>query len=163
MPSDRTTPSTILRRKSPQPPNSFMIYRKAVVRSPRVAELVQKSGLHISKVVAELWRAESAQVRQEYRLKGLQAQIEHSMRYPDYKLSQDALAHFVEETGGKLAIFSEGPNDYPRGKLCAPPLLLPSPTVEARSIDGTAMETEQCSAAFSDMSSVSLLHNLFSY
>lgn len=98
MPSDRTP--TLLHRKprAPQPANSFMLYRRVMVKSPPILALARESGAHISRVVADLWREEPLEVREEYRLKGIQAQIEHSIQYPDYKLPKEAGA-YIKEVG----------------------------------------------------------------
>ncbi|KAJ3192347.1 hypothetical protein HDU82_003235, partial [Entophlyctis luteolus] len=67
--------------------NSFMIYRREK-QAQILAQYKGEKALHnnaISKVVADMWREESAQVRQEYAAKAEQEKIQHMLKYPGYK------------------------------------------------------------------------------
>ena len=72
---------------TPRPPNSFILYRR-----DKHAEILMKSDTErvfnnntISRVVAEMWKKESADIKQLYAAKAEEEKQKHFLKYPDYK------------------------------------------------------------------------------
>ncbi|KAI9330175.1 high mobility group box domain-containing protein, partial [Obelidium mucronatum] len=67
--------------------NSFMIYRREK-QAEILAQYKGQKALHnnaISKVVADMWREETPEVRAEYAAKAEHEKIQHMIKYPGYK------------------------------------------------------------------------------
>jgi len=69
----------------PRPPNQFILYRK-----DKHAEIVARDGRalannEISKLVGEMWRTESPEVKAQYAVRALAAKNDHRAAYPNYK------------------------------------------------------------------------------
>ncbi|KAJ3408232.1 hypothetical protein CcCBS67573_g03677 [Chytriomyces confervae] len=72
---------------TPRPSNSFMIYRREK-QAEILAQYRGQKALHnnaISKVVADMWREESPDVRAEYAAKAETEKLQHMLKYPGYK------------------------------------------------------------------------------
>ncbi|KAJ3090502.1 hypothetical protein HK100_007434 [Physocladia obscura] len=72
---------------TPRPSNSFMIYRREK-QAEILAQYRGQKALHnnaISKVVADMWREETPEVRAEYAAKAEQEKLQHMIKYPNYK------------------------------------------------------------------------------
>ncbi|KAJ3355854.1 hypothetical protein HDU83_002502 [Entophlyctis luteolus] len=72
---------------TPRPSNSFMIYRREK-QAEILAQYRGQKALHnntISKVVADMWRGETPEVRQQYAAKADEEKIQHMIKYPGYK------------------------------------------------------------------------------
>ncbi|KAI8621913.1 high mobility group box domain-containing protein, partial [Chytriomyces sp. MP71] len=72
---------------TPRPSNSFMIYRREK-QAEILAQYRGQKALHnnaISKVVADMWREESPEVRAEYAAKAEAEKLQHMIKYPGYK------------------------------------------------------------------------------
>nr|QEJ80709.1 putative MAT1-2-1 protein [Teratosphaeria gauchensis] len=70
--------------KVPRPPNAFIIYRKEW--HPKV--VAENPGLHnnaISVIIGDKWRAESDEVREEYKRKAEDAKRQHELDHPGYQ------------------------------------------------------------------------------
>ncbi|GAA5922256.1 HMG-box domain-containing protein [Sporobolomyces koalae] len=69
----------------PRPPNAWICYRSARVlelkSAPEYERMPQAS---ISKLIGELWRAESPEVKRQYKMEAAAKKIEHEQKYPDY-------------------------------------------------------------------------------
>ncbi|GAA5876117.1 hypothetical protein JCM16303_007028 [Sporobolomyces ruberrimus] len=69
----------------PRPPNAWICYRSARVHelksTTQYSKMPQAS---ISKLVGELWRAESPEVKKRYEDEAAAKKLEHKAKYPDY-------------------------------------------------------------------------------
>ncbi|SJX61535.1 probable HMG-box protein Hmg3 [Sporisorium reilianum f. sp. reilianum] len=82
-------------RKIPRPPNAFILYRSNKMRelkNPKNTSVLADKGLdkldyqrQLSKVIGQLWRDESAEVKAIFYEKAQQAAREHKERYPEYR------------------------------------------------------------------------------
>ncbi|KAI9189463.1 hypothetical protein H9P43_000896 [Blastocladiella emersonii ATCC 22665] len=70
--------------KIPRPENSFFLYRRSVYQAAKAAH-PELSNPNLSKVISDMWRNESASVRNHYKELAILAKQEHESKYPDYK------------------------------------------------------------------------------
>ncbi|KAK9710846.1 hypothetical protein K7432_008196 [Basidiobolus ranarum] len=71
-------------KRIPRPNNSFMTYRKDKQKS----NLDAHPGINnkeVSKIVGEMWRNESEDIKEFYRKKAEQGKRDHALKYPGYK------------------------------------------------------------------------------
>jgi len=67
----------------PRPPNAWICYRSARVHELKnTAEYSKMPQASISKLIGELWRSESAEVRRQYELEAAAKKLEHREKYP---------------------------------------------------------------------------------
>ncbi|TKY86609.1 hypothetical protein EX895_004248 [Sporisorium graminicola] len=89
-----TVTPTVL-RKIPRPPNAFILYRSNKMRelkNQKNPQGLSDTGLdkldyqrQLSKVIGQLWRDETAEVKAAFYEKAQQAALEHRQRYPEYR------------------------------------------------------------------------------
>ncbi|GAA6061925.1 hypothetical protein JCM10212_001493 [Sporobolomyces blumeae] len=69
----------------PRPPNAWICYRSARVHELRATpEYLKIPQADISKIIGQLWRSESPEVRKRYELEAAAKKLEHRKKYPDY-------------------------------------------------------------------------------
>ncbi|KAG6868312.1 hypothetical protein C0993_005117 [Termitomyces sp. T159_Od127] len=75
-------------RRIPRPPNAFILYRSYMTGKlpPPSPGTYRKQG-DISRMISELWRNESKEVKAQYQQLALTKKLEHEVKYPGYKYS----------------------------------------------------------------------------
>lgn len=79
--SPPTPPDTYI----PRPPNAFILFRSAFIRSNRISGRVEGNHSTLSKIIGAVWRSISQQEREEWEAKARVALEEHKRRYPDWR------------------------------------------------------------------------------
>ena len=70
-------------RRTPRPPNAFILYRRA--KQPDVIkQLGHTSNAELSQILAEMWRNESKEIKYEWNQMADRKKMEHSLQYPRY-------------------------------------------------------------------------------
>ncbi|OMH82688.1 Silenced mating-type M-specific polypeptide Mc [Zancudomyces culisetae] len=71
-------------KRTPRPANAFILYRKN-----KQAEVIKNnpgvSNKEISCIIGKMWREETSEIRNEYRVKAEEEKKKHKILYPDYK------------------------------------------------------------------------------
>ncbi|KAF5369655.1 hypothetical protein D9615_010243 [Tricholomella constricta] len=84
----RRTPSdkAVRPEKIPRPPNSFILYRSATAPSltPPPLGTTRTQG-EVSRLVGQLWRKETAEVKAEFERRAHVKKMEHEAKYPNYR------------------------------------------------------------------------------
>lgn len=76
--------TSALPQKAPRPPNPWILYRSERAKNlPRGPGGMQQSD--VSKVIADAWANETADVREHYQHLAEQKKAEHALRYPKYR------------------------------------------------------------------------------
>ncbi|PWN47175.1 hypothetical protein IE53DRAFT_321678, partial [Violaceomyces palustris] len=79
-------PKDVQTKKIPRPPNAFILYRAQKNHGQTLAEGEAKMDIRtLSKRIGEMWKSEPEGVQDKYYRRAIQAQLEHSRLYPDYK------------------------------------------------------------------------------
>ncbi|OZJ06709.1 hypothetical protein BZG36_00303 [Bifiguratus adelaidae] len=81
---DTETASASAKKKIPRPMNSFFAYRADTQLAIRRANPLLDNG-EVSKIVAQMWRTESQEVKARYKVVAQKLSQEHKQMYPDYK------------------------------------------------------------------------------
>jgi len=68
----------------PRPPNAFILFRSAFIKSQRVTSGVETSHSTLSKIIGLTWQQLSNEERQKWHVKAKIAQEEHKRKYPQY-------------------------------------------------------------------------------
>ncbi|GAA5835982.1 hypothetical protein JCM3766R1_005119 [Sporobolomyces carnicolor] len=69
----------------PRPPNAWICYRSARVRELKnTSQYSKMPQASISKLIGELWRGESPEVKKKYEDEAASKKLEHQAKYPDY-------------------------------------------------------------------------------
>ncbi|PBL03101.1 hypothetical protein ARMGADRAFT_2676 [Armillaria gallica] len=69
----------------PRPPNAFILFRSAFIRSQRISGRVEGNHSTLSKIIGMYWRALPHEEKQEWEAKAKVALEEHRRRYPDWR------------------------------------------------------------------------------
>lgn len=69
----------------PRPPNAFILFRSAFIRSRKISPSIEGNHSTLSKIIGQLWRGLPLLERKEWEEKAKIAQEEHRMRYPDWR------------------------------------------------------------------------------
>ncbi|KAG7451557.1 uncharacterized protein BT62DRAFT_916534 [Guyanagaster necrorhizus] len=69
----------------PRPPNAFILFRSAFIRSQRISGRVEGNHSTLSKIIGMYWRALTNEEKQEWEDKAKVALEEHRRRYPDWR------------------------------------------------------------------------------
>ncbi|SJL10101.1 uncharacterized protein ARMOST_13483 [Armillaria ostoyae] len=69
----------------PRPPNAFILFRSAFIRSQRISGRVEGNHSTLSKIIGMYWRALTHEEKQEWEAKAKVALEEHRRRYPDWR------------------------------------------------------------------------------
>ncbi|KAK0469317.1 uncharacterized protein EV420DRAFT_1757106 [Desarmillaria tabescens] len=69
----------------PRPPNAFILFRSAFIRSQRISGRVEGNHSTLSKIIGMYWRALTNEEKQEWEAKAKVALEEHRRRYPDWR------------------------------------------------------------------------------
>ncbi|OLL22479.1 Mating-type M-specific polypeptide Mc, partial [Neolecta irregularis DAH-3] len=73
-------------KRPPRPPNAFILYRKE--KQPLI--FAENDGIcnnDVSRIIGEMWKAESSSIKQRYQELAQSARVQHQQQYPDYKYS----------------------------------------------------------------------------
>ncbi|GAA5913413.1 hypothetical protein JCM5296_000907 [Sporobolomyces johnsonii] len=71
--------------RPPRPANAWICYRSAqVVNLKNSAQYSNMPQADLSKLIGQLWRTESPEVRKHYELQALDKKLEHELKYPGY-------------------------------------------------------------------------------
>ncbi|KAF9531101.1 hypothetical protein CPB83DRAFT_881620 [Crepidotus variabilis] len=68
----------------PRPPNAFILFRSAFIRSQQVSSGVETNHSTLSKIIGLTWQQLSEEERQTWHAKAKIAQEEHKRKYPQY-------------------------------------------------------------------------------
>ncbi|GAA5896897.1 HMG-box domain-containing protein [Sporobolomyces salmoneus] len=69
----------------PRPPNAWICYRSAkVLELKTTSQYPKMPQASISKLIGELWRSESPEVKRKYEKEAAAKKLEHQAKYPDY-------------------------------------------------------------------------------
>ncbi|GAA6007300.1 hypothetical protein JCM11491_003080 [Sporobolomyces phaffii] len=69
----------------PRPPNAWICYRSARVRELKnTSQYTKMPQASISKLIGELWRSESPEVKRRYEAEATAKKLEHKEKYPGY-------------------------------------------------------------------------------
>ncbi|KAE9404690.1 hypothetical protein BT96DRAFT_813151, partial [Gymnopus androsaceus JB14] len=71
----------------PRPPNAFILFRSAFIRSRKISSSIEGNHSTLSKIIGQVWRGLPEPERKEWEEKARIAQEEHRMRYPDWRFS----------------------------------------------------------------------------
>ena len=109
--------STSGKRKSanhiPRPPNAFILFRSAFIRSQRVTSGVESSHSTLSKIIGMTWQQLSNEERQKWHAKAKLAQEDHKRRYPQYSFKP--IHHRLRGANlGRRKLREVGPKDQKR-------------------------------------------------
>ncbi|KAK0194225.1 hypothetical protein F5146DRAFT_425785 [Armillaria mellea] len=69
----------------PRPPNAFILFRSAFIRSQRISGRVEGNHSTLSKIIGMYWRELTHEQKQEWEAKAKVALEEHRRRYPDWR------------------------------------------------------------------------------
>ncbi|GAA5992636.1 hypothetical protein JCM5350_005605 [Sporobolomyces pararoseus] len=130
----------------PRPPNAWICYRSARVHE--LKNTVQYSKMpqaSISKLVGELWRAESPEVKRKYENEAKVKKLEHQAKYPDYSFrpvrrdqpKKSSLKKSDSEPKKRPARLEELPSVLRPGPTTVPSGL-PMPIPSSRALDSTS-------------------------
>ncbi|GAA5947101.1 hypothetical protein JCM3765_002157 [Sporobolomyces pararoseus] len=130
----------------PRPPNAWICYRSARVHE--LKNTVQYSKMpqaSISKLVGELWRAESPEVKKKYEQEAKVKKLEHQAKYPDYSFRpvrrdqprKSSLKKVDPESTKRPASLEELPSVLRPGPTTIPSGL-PLPMPSSSAIDSTS-------------------------
>lgn len=76
-----------IERKTPRPMNSWLLFRAQKVRDFKAADPNFRAPQgEVSKMISELWKNATPQIRRQYEELANLRRVEHGVRYPDYKL-----------------------------------------------------------------------------
>jgi hypothetical protein len=76
---------TVRPNHTPRPPNSFILYRRDKHAEILLGTEKSMNNNTISKVVADMWKKESLEVKALYAAKAEEEKRKHFLKYPDYK------------------------------------------------------------------------------
>ena len=97
----------------PRPPNAFILFRSAFIRSQRVTSGVESSHSTLSKIIGLTWQQLSNEERQKWHAKAKLAQEEHKRRYPQYSFKP--IHHRTKGANvGRRKLREVGPKDQKR-------------------------------------------------
>ncbi|KAJ3965288.1 hypothetical protein EV361DRAFT_667040 [Lentinula raphanica] len=71
----------------PRPPNAFILFRSAFIRSRKISSDIEGNHSTLSKIIGRLWRNLPPDERAEWEARARLAQEEHRQRYPDWRFS----------------------------------------------------------------------------
>lgn len=105
--------------KIKRPMNSFMLYRR-----DKQHEIAQKHpGINyreVNRIVGELWRAESKEIKEIYSRMALDGQLAHKEKYPDYKYPSSVAKknkRMISTGADAISVFPDlGRNDHYRAQ-----------------------------------------------
>ncbi|THU77881.1 hypothetical protein K435DRAFT_599973, partial [Dendrothele bispora CBS 962.96] len=69
----------------PRPPNAFILFRSAFIRSQKITGKVEGNHSTLSKIIGMYWRKLSSSERAVWEEKARIAQDEHRTKYPDWR------------------------------------------------------------------------------
>ncbi|KAF9049361.1 hypothetical protein BDZ89DRAFT_886149, partial [Hymenopellis radicata] len=69
----------------PRPPNAFILFRSAFIRSNRITGRVEGNHSTLSRIIGAVWRSLPPHEREEWEAKARVALDEHKRRYPDWR------------------------------------------------------------------------------
>ncbi|GAA5845756.1 hypothetical protein JCM5353_004707 [Sporobolomyces roseus] len=129
----------------PRPPNAWICYRSARVHELKnTAQYSKMPQASISKLIGELWRSESPEVRKQYELEAAAKKLEHREKYPDYSFRP------VRRESTKKAALKKGKSlkksPVPSG---LPSVLQPAPIVTSHESDELPIPPPSVSASSS--------------
>lgn len=71
----------------PRPPNAFILFRSAFIRSRKISSEIEGNHSTLSKIIGRVWRSLPPPERAEWEARARIAQEEHRLRYPDWRFS----------------------------------------------------------------------------
>ncbi|KAJ3732554.1 high mobility group box domain-containing protein, partial [Lentinula guzmanii] len=71
----------------PRPPNAFILFRSAFIRSRKISSEIEGNHSTLSKIIGRVWRTLPPHERAEWEARAKIAQEEHRLRYPDWRFS----------------------------------------------------------------------------
>ncbi|KXN82357.1 Transcription factor SOX-8 [Leucoagaricus sp. SymC.cos] len=92
MPPRRGHDETNARTHIPRPPNAFILFRSAFIKSNHVPGKVEGNHSTLSKIIGRCWKALSPQERRPWEEKARMAQAQHRTLYPDWRWTPEANA-----------------------------------------------------------------------
>ncbi|TFK18840.1 hypothetical protein FA15DRAFT_674995, partial [Coprinopsis marcescibilis] len=69
----------------PRPPNAFILFRSAFIRSQQIPDRVEGNHSNLSKIIGHYWKTLPPEERAEWEAKALEAQESHRQQYPDWR------------------------------------------------------------------------------
>ncbi|KAF5334006.1 hypothetical protein D9611_015100 [Ephemerocybe angulata] len=94
----------------PRPPNAFILFRSAFIRSRHVSTGVETNHSTLSKIIGLTWQNLPEEERQVWHRKAKQAEAEHRIKFPQYAFKP---LH-SRKGGGKRKVREVGPKDQVR-------------------------------------------------
>jgi len=94
----------------PRPPNAFILFRSAFIRSRHVSTGVETNHSTLSKIIGMTWQNLPNEERQHWHRKAKKAEEEHRLKYPQYAFKP---LH-TKGKGGKRKVREVGPKDQTR-------------------------------------------------
>ncbi len=79
------SPATTAAAYIPRPPNAFILFRSAFIRSNRITGRVEGNHSTLSRIIGAVWRSLPPHEREEWEAKARVALDEHKRRYPDWR------------------------------------------------------------------------------
>ncbi|KAH6908493.1 hypothetical protein BKA70DRAFT_1427085 [Coprinopsis sp. MPI-PUGE-AT-0042] len=102
----------------PRPPNAFILFRSAFIRSQQIPDRVEGNHSNLSKIIGHYWKTLSPQERAEWEAKAVEAQEEHRQKYPDWRFRPGPYAvgkPKIKEAGPKRTA-ANTPKDTPEDR-----------------------------------------------
>ncbi|EAU89878.2 hypothetical protein CC1G_07030 [Coprinopsis cinerea okayama7 len=69
----------------PRPPNAFILFRSAFIRSQHIPDRVEGNHSNLSKIIGRYWKTLPPEERAEWEAKAQEAAQEHREKYPDWR------------------------------------------------------------------------------
>lgn len=95
----------------PRPPNAFILFRSAFIRSRTVSTDVETNHSTLSKIIGMTWQNLPEEERRVWHRKAKQAEAEHRKKFPQYAFKP---VHSKKGTGAKRKLREVGPKDQKR-------------------------------------------------
>lgn len=95
----------------PRPPNAFILFRSAFIRSRNVSTKVETNHSTLSKIIGMTWQNLPEDERQVWHRKAKQAEADHRAKFPQYAFKP---MHSRKAGGAKRRVREVGPKDHVR-------------------------------------------------